>query len=75
MCLAIPMKLIEIRSARAGIVDLDGIRQEVDLALVDDPCVGDYLIVHAGCAIEKLDPERADEILALFATLREEAAT
>ena len=69
MCLAVPIKVTELRDDDTGVADLDGARHEVDLSLIDDPQVGDYVIVHAGFAIERLDREEADERLALFAEL------
>ncbi len=66
MCLAVPMKIIEIRGDNKGIVDFDGSRQMVDLSLVDDVNPGVYVIVHVGFAIETLDQESADATLALF---------
>ena len=69
MCLAIPMKILEIREDGTGLVEMDGARHEANLSLVADPKPGDYVIVHAGFAIEKLDEKQADEQLALFAEL------
>ena len=66
MCLAIPMRLVEVLEVGRGVADLDGSRHDVDLSLIDHPSVGDYVIVHAGFAIEKLDRQEADERLALF---------
>jgi hydrogenase expression/formation protein HypC len=67
MCLAIPVRVIELLGEASAIVDLDGIRKEVSLALVDDVRVGDYVILHVGYALSKLDPEQAQRTLALFA--------
>jgi hydrogenase expression/formation protein HypC len=50
-----------------AIVDLGGIRKEVSLALVDDVAVGDYVILHVGYALTRLDPAEAEKTLALFA--------
>lgn len=72
MCLAVPMRVIAIPAEGRGVVDLDGIRYEVDLSLTDDVVVGDHVIVHAGFAIEKLDTDEADARLALFARLADE---
>ncbi|MCC6159659.1 MAG: HypC/HybG/HupF family hydrogenase formation chaperone [Deltaproteobacteria bacterium] len=72
MCLAVPMRVIEIPNEGRGVVDLDGIRYEVDLSLTDDVHVGDYVIVHAGFAIEKLDAEEADARLVLFERMADE---
>ena len=69
MCLAVPMKIVEIRGTGIGIVDLNGSRHEANLSLITDPKLGDYVIVHAGFAIEKLDEKEANEQLALFAEM------
>lgn len=66
MCLALPMKIVEIRDNRKGLVDFDGSRQVVDLSLVENVYIGAYVIVHAGFAIETLDQKEADITLALF---------
>lgn len=65
------MKLIEVRDDASGIADLDGARSEVNLSLLDQPKVGNYVIVHAGFAIEKLDEQEANIRIKLF----EEMAT
>jgi len=65
MCLAAPMKL-ESFQGNTGIVELDGVRLQVGLDLIEHPQIGDYLIVHAGYAIQKLDPEEAQRTLDLF---------
>jgi len=69
MCLAVPMKILSIEENQEqirGKVDLEGSSYEVDLSLVDSPETGDYVIVHAGIAIEKLNREEADLRLRLF---------
>jgi hydrogenase expression/formation protein HypC len=65
MCVGIPMKIDAI-DGELGIVEEEGVRREVSLALVEDPKVGDYVIVHAGYAIQRLDPEEALETLELL---------
>jgi len=65
MCLAIPSKIVEIASNIATI-DVEGIRRQCSLMLVEDAQVGDYVIVHAGFAIQKLDEQTALESLALL---------
>jgi hydrogenase expression/formation protein HypC len=67
MCLAVPVRVVEIGAADAAVVDLGGIRKEISLALVDDVKVGDYVILHVGYALTKLDPDEAERTLALFA--------
>ncbi|MGE5384527.1 MAG: HypC/HybG/HupF family hydrogenase formation chaperone [Betaproteobacteria bacterium] len=66
MCLAIPAQIVEIRDADSAVVDLAGVRKLISLALVEDVAVGDYVIVHVGYALNKLDPEEAAATLELF---------
>ena len=65
MCLAVPAEVIEI-SGEDALVDLGGIRKRVSLMLVDDVAVGDYVIVHVGFALTRLDRDEAQESLALL---------
>jgi hydrogenase expression/formation protein HypC len=67
MCLAIPVRVVELRDDATAIVELDGIRKEISLALVDGVAVGDYVILHVGYALARLDPDEAARTLALFA--------
>lgn len=69
MCLAIPAQVVELREGDNAVVDLAGVRKEISLALVDDVAVGDFVIVHVGFALNKIDPEEAAQTLALFAEL------
>jgi hydrogenase expression/formation protein HypC len=69
MCLAIPAQVVELRDNDQAIIDLAGVRKEISLALVDDVWPGDYVIVHVGYALQKLDPDEAQKTLALFAGL------
>ena len=69
MCLAIPARVEEMTGADTAIVNLGGVRKEISLALVEDVEVGDYVIVHVGYALQKLDPEEAERTLALFAEM------
>ena len=66
MCLAIPARVVALRGDDQAVVDLSGIQKEISLALVENVQVGDYVIVHVGFALSKLDPEEAAETLALF---------
>ena len=65
MCLAVPMKLIE-KEGNSGIAEISGIKTEVRLDLLPDAQMGDYLIIHAGFAIQRLDEKEAEETLSLF---------
>ena len=70
MCWAVPAKVIEV-DGPTGRVELEGMVREVGLQLLDEPRVGDYVLVHAGFAIQVVDEAEALETLAL---LREIAA-
>ena len=71
MCLAIPARIEELTTPGNAIVNLGGVRKEISLALVDDALVGDYVIVHVGYALQKLDQEEAERTLEMFAEMRE----
>jgi hydrogenase expression/formation protein HypC len=73
MCLAIPAQVVELRDNDNALVDLAGVKKEISLALVDKVAVGDYVIVHVGYALNKLDPEEAAKTLKLFAEMGEAA--
>lgn len=73
MCLAIPAQVIELRDGDNAVVDLAGVRKEISLSLVEGVQVGDYVIVHVGYALNKLDPEEAEKTLKLFAEMGEAA--
>jgi len=70
MCLAIPMELVSIRG-KTGIVRAGGIEKTIHLGLVEDLKIGDYVIVHAGFAIQKLDKEEAKKTLEIFKEINE----
>jgi hydrogenase expression/formation protein HypC len=69
MCLAIPARIEELTTPGNAIVNLGGVRKDISLALVDDAAVDDYVIVHVGYALQKLDQEEAERTLQLFAEL------
>ena len=71
MCLAVPMKIVEIGENGSGVCELENVRYDVDLSLIDATALNDFVIVHAGFAIEKLDLEEANERLQLFKDLAE----
>ncbi len=68
MCLGVPGKIVEVESSRQwAIVETFGVRNKVYIRLVDqDIAAGDYVMVHAGYAIGKMDPGEAHETLTLF---------
>lgn len=65
MCLAIPSRITQIENEMATI-DVDGVQREASLLLLADAKVGDYVIVHAGFAIQKIDEDAARETLQLL---------
>jgi len=65
MCLAIPSKIVKIEN-NVATIDVAGVRREASLLLVENPNVGDYVIVHAGFAINKINEEDAMESLNLI---------
>jgi hydrogenase expression/formation protein HypC len=71
MCLAIPGKILELENTTAKI-DFNGIKRKADTSLVDDVTIGDYVLVHVGYAIQKVDEEVARESYRLLADLEEE---
>ena len=72
MCLAIPGKVVTITRdqelAREGIVDFEGIRKSINLSLVPEASVDDYVLVHVGFAISRIDAAEAKRV---FETLRQ----
>jgi len=73
MCLAIPVRVVELLVGDAALVDVGGVRKQISLALVEDIAVGDYVILHVGYALQKLDAEEAEKTLALFAEMGADA--
>jgi hydrogenase expression/formation protein HypC len=74
MCLALPALVTELLPDDMAKVELGGVRQTVSLALLSDVAPGDYVIVHVGYALTRLDPEEAAKTLALFAELEAQPA-
>jgi hydrogenase expression/formation protein HypC len=72
MSLAMPARVVELGSADQAVVELDGVKKGISLALVDGVEVGDYVIVHVGYALQKLDTDEAEKTLALFAEMARE---
>jgi len=68
MCLAIPAKITKIEN-QMGTIDMEGTQREVSLLLLEDAQVGDYVIVHAGFAIHKIDETEAMESLKVLREL------
>ncbi len=71
MCLAIPMRIVEIEGV-TGVADVDGITRKVRLDLLPEVYLGDYVLVHAGLAIARVDAAEAEETLSLLRKLANE---
>jgi hydrogenase expression/formation protein HypC len=69
MCLAIPVRVTELLSGDRALVSAGGIVREIDTALVDDLRVGDYVILHVGYALSKLDEVEAQKTLEAIAAI------
>jgi hydrogenase expression/formation protein HypC len=71
MCLAIPARVVSFvdEANRIATVDISGVRRDVSVAFLEDVRVGDWVIVHTGIAIEKLDEAEAQKTLALLAEM------
>ena len=69
MCLAIPVQVREVLPDQMAKVSLDGVIKVVSTALLDDVAVGDYVVLHVGFALAKIDAEEAERTLALFAEI------
>lgn len=65
MCLAVPLKIVKINGKDAE-AEIEGVRRKIRVDFIKDPIPGEYVIVHAGFAIEKLEEKQAQENLKLF---------
>lgn len=70
MCIAVPAKIIKIDKEIAE-VNYNGVVLKTNIYFIDNPNIGDYVLIHAGCAIEKLDEDEAKETLKIFEELSE----
>ncbi|MFH1540060.1 MAG: HypC/HybG/HupF family hydrogenase formation chaperone [bacterium] len=66
MCLAVPVRIEAVEDGDTGVFEIEGARNTVNLALLDDVKVGDYVLLHAGFAIQKIDEMEAKKTLKLF---------
>jgi hydrogenase expression/formation protein HypC len=65
MCLAVPMRVVKIEGSDA-IVDLGGVKKQINLGLLEDVKLGEYVIVHAGFAIQKVNEKEAKETIEIL---------
>ena len=71
MCVAVPAKVIEIYE-HESLVDFGKIKKKVNTFFIEDIKIGDYVLIHAGCAVEKISEEDAIETIKLFKIISEE---
>jgi len=71
VCLAVPLEIVELREGSRALVRSGESTLEVDVSLLAAPRVGDFVLVHAGFAIETIDAEQAEETLAILDQLRD----
>ena len=69
MCLAMPVKVIKILANQRAMVDIGGIKKEISTALLENVAEGDYVILHVGYALTKLDEAEAKKTLVLFTSM------
>jgi hydrogenase expression/formation protein HypC len=74
MCLALPARVKALHDGQLATVELGGVRQKVSVALLEQVHVDDYVVVHVGYALTKLDPAEAERTLAELSKLGEEAS-
>ncbi|MET3970976.1 hydrogenase expression/formation protein HypC [Bradyrhizobium sp. JR7.2] len=72
MCLAIPAEVTRLLPDEMAIVSIDGVSKEISVALIENLAVGDYVIIHVGYALTKIDPEEAMRTLKLMRELSAE---
>ena len=70
MCLGLPGKVIKLEN-KTCLVEILGVSREISIELIKDVNLGDYVLIHAGCAIQKLDEEEALKTIELFKELKE----
>jgi len=66
MCVAIPSKIVKIDDDNFGIIDVEGSKKRVSLMMLENPQIGDYVIVHSGFAMRKIDEAAAKESLKIL---------
>lgn len=72
MCLAIPAEVTKLLPDEMAVASIDGVSKDVSVALIEDLAVGDYVIIHVGYALTKIDPDEARRTLELMRELSSE---
>ncbi|MCM0647773.1 HypC/HybG/HupF family hydrogenase formation chaperone [Clostridium swellfunianum] len=71
MCLAVPAKIVSIEENVAK-VDVMGMESSVNIQLIEEPKAGEYILVHAGCAIQRIDSNHFEDLQSIFQAILEE---
>lgn len=71
MCLAVPGKIVKVLPGGNALADLGGIEKAVNVSLIEDSKVGDWIIIHVGFALQRIDEAEAKKTLALLAEAAE----
>ena len=73
MCHAVPMRIVSLQDNDMATVEIGGVRKTASMMLIEDARIGDYVVVHTGFALSKLDPKEAQATLELFAEIEPSA--
>ena len=73
MCVAVPGEILSVEPDGTAVADFGGVRRTISLALLDEAEVCDFVIVHAGFALHRVDPDEARETLELFRSILDHA--
>ena len=71
MCLAVPGKIVSVQSPENSLVDLGGIEKTINVSLIEDPRPGEWVIVHVGFALQKIDEQEAQATLRALSEVAE----
>lgn len=66
MCLGVPAKILELKDSQIATVESEGVIKDISVAMIENPMIGDYVIVHVGFALNKIDEEEAQKTFALI---------
>lgn len=73
MCLAVPAKILEINDSDTALCDFNGVQKNVNVSLINDPKPGDWVIVHVGFALNRIDADEAQKTLQALEAIEKNA--
>ena len=74
MCLAVPAKVLTVEDTDTALCDFNGVQKDVNISLINDPKHGDWVIVHVGFALNRIDAEQAQKTLEALAAIEKTAS-